>query len=103
MKLVCFPGIDEYSDVSFAIPGKEEMAVFLGKPFISLIGHPGMVLFTPKQSIQEQVDEMLKSIFMLWPVFALNLSFITVAGIVYFLLVNFLFYYLPIKPCSLTS
>ena len=63
------------------------MPVFLGKPYVSMISHPGMILFTPKPSISEQVDDMLTSIARLWPIFIINLVFVLIAGIVFFVLV----------------
>ena len=86
-----FSGIDEYSDLSFSIPGREDMPVFLGKPYVSMISHPGMILFTPKPSISEQVDDMLTSLFRLWPIFVINTIFIIMAGIVFAALVRLFF------------
>ena len=78
--------------MNFAISGKKEMAVFIGKPYVSLIVHPGMVLFTPKPSIPEQITKMMVSLVRLWPIVIVNLVFILVAGIIFFFLVlNLLF------------
>ena len=74
--------------MSFAISGREEMAVFVGKPYVSLIVHPGMVLFTPKPSIPEQIDDMVVSILNLWPIFIINVAFISMAGIIFAALVR---------------
>jgi len=48
-----------------------------------LVAHPGMVLFTPKPSISEQVDDMVESIASLWPIFFINGALIAMAGIVF--------------------
>ncbi|XP_065061366.1 uncharacterized protein LOC135688444 isoform X2 [Rhopilema esculentum] len=78
--------IDDYVHLSFAIAGREEMPTFQGKPYISLIDHPGMVLYTPRPTMSEQVEAMLTSIFQLWPIFILNAVFIIFAGVIFFTL-----------------
>ncbi|XP_065060769.1 uncharacterized protein LOC135688019 isoform X3 [Rhopilema esculentum] len=78
--------IDDYVHLSFAIAGREEMPTFLGKPYSSLIDHPGMVLYTPRPTMSEQVEAMLTSIFQLWPIFILNAVFIIFAGVIFFTL-----------------
>ena len=65
------------------------MPTFLGKPYTSLIDHPGMVLYTPRPTMSEQVEAMLTSIFQLWPIFILNAVFIIFAGVIFFTLVRF--------------
>ena len=73
--------------MSFAISGRKEMTTFIGNPYVSLVAHPGMVLFTPKPSISEQVDDMVESIASLWPIFFINGALIAMAGIVFAALV----------------
>ena len=80
--------IDEFSDMSFAITGRKEMTTFIGNPYVSLIAHPGMVLFTPKPSISEQINEMIASIGKLWPIFLVNVALIAMAGIAFAALVR---------------
>ena len=63
------------------------MTTFIGNPYVSLIVHPGMVLFTPKPSISEQVTDMMTSLARLWPIFVINAVFILAAGIIFFFLV----------------
>ena len=74
--------------MSFTISGREEMTTFIGKPYVSLIVHPGMVIFMPKPSIPEQVNEMVASLFNLWPIFIINIAFISMAGIIFAALVS---------------
>ncbi|XP_065060766.1 uncharacterized protein LOC135688018 [Rhopilema esculentum] len=78
--------IDDFVHISFAVPGSLELPAFLGKPYISLVEHPGMVLFTAKPTRAEQIADMMNALFKLWPILAINLLFILLAGIIFWAL-----------------
>ena len=59
-----------------------------GFPYVSIIDHPGMILFTAKPTVSEQVSQMLESVFKLWPIFVVNTVFIVIAGIIFWSLVS---------------
>ena len=74
--------------MSFVIAGRKAMRTLQGHPYISVIDHPGMILFTAKPTVSEQVSQMIGTIFKLWPIFIVNAVFIMIAGIIFWFLVS---------------
>lgn len=86
--MLIFLGIDDYVHMSFIIAGRKAMRSLQGHPYVSVTDHPGMILFTAKPTVPEQVSRMLGSVFKLWPIFVVNTVFIVIAGIIFWFLVS---------------
>ena len=80
--------IDSYVYVSFPILGQQELTYFLGNAFVPVIKHPGVVFFIIKESLDQQVASMIKSVLDIWPIVVINVLMIAVAGIIIWSLVS---------------
>ena len=81
--------IDSYVQVSFPLLGRQELTHYLGFAFVPVIKHPGVVFFIIKESLDEQVSAMMKSIFSVWPIIFINGLLIVMTGIIVWSLVSF--------------
>ena len=81
--------IDSFTDLSFPIIGSQLVDEFMGYPFVSLIGHPGVVLIVKDRNINEIVLGMIELILSVWPLIVVNVLMMILAGFLVWLLVCF--------------
>ena len=81
--------IDSYVQASFPLLGRQELTHYLGFAFVPVIKHPGVVFFIIKESLDEQVSAMMKSLFSVWPIIFINGLLIVMTGIIIWSLVSF--------------
>ena len=89
---------EDLEAISFPIYGKMEMRTYLNNNiFVPVVKHPGVVFFTVKESISQQVDYMLEAVAGVWPIFIVNIVLIMLSGLIIWSLVSTFIYYIIIK------
>ena len=80
--------IDDYVHVSFPVFGGTELTSYYGYAFVPVFSHPGVVYFIIKDSVTDQVNRMISDVFSTWPIFLINLLFVTISGYIIWSLVS---------------
>lgn len=80
--------IDDYVHVSFPVFGSTELTSYYGYAFVPVFSHPGVVYFIIKDSLMDQANQMLSDVFNTWPIFFINLLFVTISGFIIWGLVS---------------
>ena len=83
--------IDNYVDISFPVFGSNELTTYYGFSFVPVFSHPGVVYFIIKDSIQDQIANMMRGVLETWPIFAVNVVLLTLAGYIIWALVSIAF------------
>ena len=80
--------IDNYIGISFPAFGSTEMTEYYGFGFAPVFSHPGVIYYIIKDSLSDQVLKMLGNVVNTWPIFLINILFITISGYIIWALVR---------------
>ncbi len=80
--------IDDYVQLSFPVFGSSELDFYNGYAFVPVFPHPGMVYFIIKDTLAKTVGGMIITVLKTWPIFLINVLFITLSGFFIWALVS---------------
>lgn len=80
--------IDDHVHISFPVFGSTVLDTYYGYPFVAAIDHPGVIYFIIKDTLRKQIKVLVVNVYKTWPIFVINMLFITLSGFIIWSLVS---------------